>query len=123
MFEKFKLYLRYFWFCWKARKLLEDISIFLSLPDDDGPKYNLEIRNLNRKIRNRSKNEKQRDGVTKSQYLRLLIYQSFNDQADEDFSEDLQLPFILLAAWAISRKNTNPDMAIEEIQGPEEKEE
>ena len=97
------------------------MGVFMSLPEDMGPKYNLEIRNLNRKIRNRARNKTQRDGVTKSQYLRLLMYQTFNDQEADEFAEDLQLPFILLAAWAISRKQQSS--GIVEASLEQEKEE
>jgi len=121
MFKKLKLYFQYFWFCWKARNLLADMDIFMSLPEDSGPKYNLEIRNLNRKIRNRARNETQQDGVTKSQYLRLLMYQTFNDQSSTEFDEDLQLPFVLLAAWAISRKSNSSQ--VENLIIEEQKEE
>ena len=78
----------------------------MSLPEDEGKRYKLEIRNLDRKIRNLKTNK---DSVTKATYLRYLLYQTFNEQDEESFDEDLQLPFALIAAWALSRKYSHQD--------------
>ena len=107
MFEKLKLYFRYLRFCWEARVLLEDTALFMSLPEDEGKRYRLELRNLDRKIRNLKTNK---DSVTKATYLRYLLYQTFNEQDEDSFDEDLQLPFALIAAWALARKYSNNDV-------------
>ena len=103
MFKKIKIYLEYFKFCWKAKNLIFELDAFSSLPSDEGKRYNMEIRNLDRKIRARKKS----GSLTKSLYFRSLLYEAFNAQENEEFSEELMFPFVMLAMWAISNDNTS----------------
>ena len=120
MFKKLRLYAKFFWFCWTSRSILNDLDAFLSLPEDEGKRYKLEIRNIRNKIKNRAR-QKGRDRPTKSQYLRLMLYETFNDQMDEEFVDSLRFPFVLLAVWAITKENPSVDDLVEdEAEGNKE---
>ena len=102
MLDKFKMYLKYFWFCWTSRFILEDLDIFMKLPEDEGKKFNLEIRNVRRKIRSLARNTNE-IGPSKSLYLNLMLFETFNTQDEDSFSDSLRFPFVLLAVWAITK--------------------
>ena len=113
MFKKIKMYLQYFKFCWKAKSLIFELDTFSKLPPDEGKRYNMEIRNLDRKIKARKK----AGTLTKSLYFRSLLYESFNSQEDEEFTEELMFPFAMLAVWAITKeKGAKEEMSISEIE-------
>lgn len=117
MINALKLYLNYFLFCWKAKSLISELDFFIGLPDDAGSRYNMEIRNLDRKIKARKK----AGTLTKSLYFRSLLYESFNSQEDEEFSEELMFPFAMLAVWAITKeKDIKEEMSISEIEAEQE---
>jgi hypothetical protein len=117
MFKKIKLYLDYFKFCWKAKNLIFELDFFVKLSADEGKRYNMEIKNLDRKIKARKK----AGTLTKSLYFRSLLYESFNSQEDEEFSEELMFPFAMLAVWAITKeKDIKEEMSISEIEAEQE---
>lgn len=104
MLQKVIWYIKFFRYCWDISKQKEDLQFFLTLPEDDGKRYQLNLRELKRKIPKATK----RGTLTKPLLLRNELYHTLQDQPDESFKEEITVIIMMMILWGMQRAEAKP---------------
>ena len=87
------------------RELLSEV--FDNLEEDDGTRYQLELRQLKRKV---SKGIS-KGTLTKPILLRNEFFNTLNSQQEEFFEDNLEMTIAMMASWLIIRKSDTKEAA------------
>ena len=99
MFKRLLWYFRYFRYCWKISKHAEVLEFFEALPEDDGRRYNLQLKQFRTKIPKAIKS----GTLTKPMILRREFFQALNAQPEEGFADELSIPTLMMILWGMQR--------------------
>ena len=99
MFKTLVWYVRYFRYCWLIGKQRDVLDFFEPLRDDDGKRYNLNIRQMGKQLRKR----KVAGELSKGFLVQNEMYNVLNDQQDEAFAEEISVLIMMLMIWGMQR--------------------